>query len=206
MMFYPVFMTKFDQFELASMELLSKQPTILDVGGGGRFQKGMKKFESLFARCDYKTMDVSSDYSPDVVGDIHAIPLNDASIDGVICRSVLEHVERPWDAVREMHRIVKPGGFVFIQVPSTYPYHARIGHGAYPDYWRFFESSLRLMLQDFHEVTIVKHGGWFFAMSAFMPFQSRLRWLFDPLAHFFDFVFRTERRTTTRFLSVMAKK
>lgn len=131
----------------------------------------MKKFASLFTHCEYKTFDVSADYHPDVVGDIHAIPMPDQSVDGIICRSVLEHVERLWDAIRQMHRILKSGGFMFIQVPSTYPYHARKGSGAYPDYWRFFESSLRLMTQDFSEVNVVKHGGWFFAMSAFFPLR-----------------------------------
>ncbi len=90
------------------MRRLSQLPVILDVGGGTRFMKGMKKYESWFSNCEYKTLDVSSAYGPDIVGDIHTIPLSDASIDGVICRSVLEHVERPADAVREIWRILKP--------------------------------------------------------------------------------------------------
>jgi len=166
----------------------------------------MKKYETLFAKCDYKTLDVSKDYNPDIVGDIHAIPLADASVDGVMCRSVLEHVERPADAIREMYRVLKPGGLAFIQVPSTYPYHARTGFGAYPDYWRFFDSTLRMLMKDFSEVTVQKHGGWFLAMSFFVPGQTYLRWLLNPLASFGDWVFQTDKKTTTAFLSVLAKK
>ncbi len=200
-------MTNFEQFERYIMQQIAKPGAlILVVGVGGRFQKGMKQFESLFVACDYKTLDVSADYNPDVVGDIHAIPLPDASVDAIICRSVLEHVERPWDACKEMHRILKPGGQVFIQVPSVYPYHARTGHGAYPDYWRFFESSLRLMLQHFSQVTVVKHGGWFRLMFFFMPGQARLRPLLDPVISAFDRWFKTERRSNTAFFSVLAKK
>lgn len=197
----------FEQFESEAMKTMaSRCKAILDVGGGTRFMKGMKKYESLFALCDYKTLDVSVDYHPDIVGDIHAIPLPDASVDGVMCRSVLEHVERPADALKEMYRILKPGGLVFIQVPSTYPYHARTGFGGYPDYWRFFESSIRLIMKDFSEVTVQKRGGWFQAMSYFFPGQTRLRWVLDPLARLFDWVFQTEKKTTTSFLNVLAKK
>ncbi len=196
----------FDTFERQAMQRISQGRVILDVGGGTRFMKGMKKFELLFAACDYKTLDVSADYGPDVVGDIHAIPLSENSVDGVICRSVLEHVERPWDAVREIHRILKPGGLAFIQVPSIYPYHARKGVGAYPDYWRFFEDSLRLMFRDFSDIQIQKHGGWFQVMSNFMPLQAKMRWLLDPLAHMLDMTFRTYAKTNTAFYSVLVQK
>jgi SAM-dependent methyltransferase len=196
----------FEKFEEESMKRLAQGKIILDVGGGSRFQKGMKKFEALFKACDYKTLDVAADYGPDIVGDIHSIPLPDASVDGVVCRSVLEHVERPWDAMREIKRILKPGGHAFIQVPSTYPYHARIGSGAYPDYWRFFDSTIRLMSDGFETVQIQKHGGWFQAMSRFLPLQAKLRWLLDPAAHLLDSLFRTEAKNTTSFYSVFLQK
>jgi ubiquinone/menaquinone biosynthesis C-methylase UbiE len=188
------------------MQLLSKRQVILDVGGGSRFMKGMKKFEPLFTNVEYKTLDVSADYKPDIVGDIHALPIPDNSIDGIICRSVLEHVERPAQAVKEMHRVLKPGGLLFIQVPSTYPYHARTGFGGYPDYWRFFEGTLRHMCQDFSDVKVQRHGGWFLAMSFFMPLQSKLRWALDPLSNIFDHLFRTDKKSTTAFYSVLATK
>ncbi len=197
----------FERFEDACMRQMAAEcHRILDVGGGTRFMKGMKKFEPLFTNVQYQTLDVSADYHPDLIGDIHAIPLADASVDGVMCRSVLEHVERPADAVREMYRILRPGGLGFIQVPSIYPYHARKGFGAYPDYWRFFEDSLRLMFKDFSSITIQKHGGWFAAMSFFLPGQARWQWFLRPVSHVFDTVFKTERKTTTPFYSVLVKK
>lgn len=199
-------MNTYQAFEVSVMRLLSKKETILDVGGGSRFMKGMKRYEPWFADVDYKTLDVSPDYGPDIVGDIHRIPLADASVDGVICRSVLEHVEDPRTAIREMNRILKPGGSLFLQVPSLYPYHARTGRGAYPDYWRFFEDSLRLMLADFSSVEIVKHGGWFRILSYLMPGQAKIRWILDPLVDALDRVFRTDRRTNTALYAVHAIK
>jgi ubiquinone/menaquinone biosynthesis C-methylase UbiE len=197
----------FEEFETQAMQRMAQEcKTILDVGGGTRFMKRMQVFETLFANTDYKTLDISADYKPDIVGDIHRIPLADNSVDGVMCRSVLEHVERPADAVKEMHRILRPGGLAFIQVPSTYPYHARTGFGAYPDYWRFFDDTLKLLFAEFSEVKIQKHGGWFAAMSFFAPMQVRFQWFLKPVSGFLDQLFGTNRRTTTPFYSVLAKK
>ncbi len=188
------------------MRLLSQGRAVVDVGGGSRFMKGMKKYEPLFAYCRYFTLDASAFYRPGVVGDIHRLPLATASVDGLLCRSVLEHVDRPWDACREIHRVLRPGGLAFLVVPSIYPDHARHGDGAYPDHWRFFESSIRLMLRPFSEVTVQKHGGWFQAMSNFLPFQARMRGPLDLASRLLDAAFRTSRRRTTPLFSALARK
>jgi ubiquinone/menaquinone biosynthesis C-methylase UbiE len=53
-------------------------------------------------------------------GDIHALPFPDASFDAVICSSVLYHqwVSDIEGAVREMRRVLRPGGLVLINVPA----------------------------------------------------------------------------------------
>ena len=53
-------------------------------------------------------------------GDIHALPLPDASFDAVICSSVLYHqwVSDVEGAVREMRRVLRPGGVLLINVPA----------------------------------------------------------------------------------------
>jgi len=197
---------EYARFESECMQRLAACRVVLDVGGGSRFQKGMSQYKDLFQQVDYKTFDVSSDFSPDLVGDIHAIPLPDESVDGIICRSVLEHVDHPGIAIQEMYRILKPGGLLFIQVPSIYPYHARTGHGAYPDYWRFFESTMRLLLKDFAHVEIKKQGGWFYAMLLFLPWQVKLRPVLEPVANAFDRLFGTTKKTTTAMLACFANK
>lgn len=188
----------------SSIARIAKEKIVLDAGGGTRFGKWMKQYESLFKDCDYRTFDFDSSTDADVVGDIHAIPLADASVDAIICSSVLEHVRDPLSAMEELRRILKPGGKIFFYVPSTYPYHAHKGH--YPDYWRFFDDTIRILFKEFSSVEIVKRGGYFLALSFFVPLQHRLRRILTPLADFLDDAFETNKRSTTAGYYVFAVK
>ncbi len=46
------------------------------------------------------------------------LPLDDASVDAAVAVEVVEHVENPRALVREMARIVKPGGVVLLTTPN----------------------------------------------------------------------------------------
>jgi SAM-dependent methyltransferase len=70
--------------------------------------------------------------------------LADGSYDYVVCTEVLEHTLRPFDAIKEIRRILKPGGLLFMTVPFNF----RI-HGPLPDCWRFTEHGLRAILEGF---------------------------------------------------------
>jgi len=50
-----------------------------------------------------------------VTGDAHAMPCRSGVFDVVYCRYVLEHVADPPGVLREIRRVLKPGGEVFIQ-------------------------------------------------------------------------------------------
>lgn len=178
-----------------AMKRVSRQRIVLDLGGGSRFDKWLREYEPLFAAADYRTMDYDASTRPDVVGDIHAIPLGDASVDAVICSSVLEHVRDPEGAMKEIRRILAPGGVLFLYVPSIYPYHPR--KGAYPDNWRFFEDTVRMLLDGFESIEIEKRGGYFLALSFFVPFGSKFRRFLTWIAGGLDGLFGTKRKTTT---------
>lgn len=49
--------------------------------------------------------------------DIRAIPCRDSLWDVVICSHVLEHVREDEKAIRELLRVVRPGGVVLLLVP-----------------------------------------------------------------------------------------
>lgn len=79
--------------------------------------------------------------------DIHDLDFEDESFDAVVCESILEHVPYPQKAISELHRVLKPGGEIWVQLPFLYPYHE-----APKDYWRVTPDGLRIWMKDFKEV------------------------------------------------------
>ncbi len=51
--------------------------------------------------------------------DITAIPYPDGSFDAILCNHVLEHVPEDKKAMREIYRVLKPGGWAILQVPFS---------------------------------------------------------------------------------------
>jgi SAM-dependent methyltransferase len=72
----------------------------------------------------------------DIVSDITEIPVENNSYDAILCTEVIEHVPNPIDAVKEMGRILKPGGTIIISSPffslsHFAPYHFYSGFNKY---------------------------------------------------------------------------
>jgi ubiquinone/menaquinone biosynthesis C-methylase UbiE len=53
-----------------------------------------------------------------VLGDIEDMPFTDASFSTVVCTEVLEHVPHPDQALREIRRVLRPGGALIGSVPA----------------------------------------------------------------------------------------
>jgi len=105
---------------------------LLDVGCG------VKPYHPYFA--PYVTEHVGVDIgnpNADLEGPIEDIPAEDASFDVVLCTQVLEHCLDPAAAVRELHRVTKPGGRVLLSTHGVYVYHP-----APTDLWRWTHAGL----------------------------------------------------------------
>lgn len=195
---------KSDSFITRSITKIATKHKILAVGGGEPFTKWLEKYKPLFIDNDYQTFDYDASTGAHVVGDIHAIPVSDNAYDATICSSVLEHVRDPLTAMKEMYRILKPGGYLFFYVPSIYPYHARKGH--YPDVWRFFDDTIHILFDKFSSYEVEKRGGYFLALSFFIPMQHKLRKILTLSATFLDKMFQTDKKNTTAGYYVFAIK
>jgi SAM-dependent methyltransferase len=99
------------------------------------------------------------DYQMDVC---HMDQFEDASFDAVWCNAVLEHVRDPFGAARELARVTKPGGEIWIEVPFVQPYHPTgILHTHGGDFWRFTPEGLRELFPDFESLALgsIDEGG-----------------------------------------------
>ena len=68
---------------------------------------------------DYLTGDLLSPIA-DLHFDLHSIPLDDNRFDVVFCNHVMEHVDDAIQCMKELHRVMKPGGWGIMQVPQDH--------------------------------------------------------------------------------------
>ena len=76
------------------------------------FYRKFKKMSNL----DYITGDLNSPLA-EIKLDIHKMPFADNEFDVIFANHVLEHVEDDIQAMKEIYRIIKPGGWTVLQVP-----------------------------------------------------------------------------------------
>jgi len=94
---------------------------------------------------DYKTLDILEKVNPDIVADICDTELPKEDWDLIILSQTLEHIFDFRAAIKECHRLIKPGGFLIIDCPFVYPYH---GTNGYDDYWRISHTALKILLEE----------------------------------------------------------
>jgi ubiquinone/menaquinone biosynthesis C-methylase UbiE len=119
------------------------RPTkVLDVGS---YDAGLGTYRPLLECYDtitYHGLDISEGAGVDIVSeDPYNWPLQDNSYDLVISGQCLEHVEAPWLWIKEVYRVCKPGGLVFIIAPWT------CGEHRYPvDCWRILPDGMKYLV------------------------------------------------------------
>jgi SAM-dependent methyltransferase len=148
---------------------------ILDAGAGeGRYRS---HFEHLrYVGIDLAVGDPSWDYSAlDVAGDLLKLPFADQSFDLALCLEVLEHIREPQQMLRELYRVLRPGGRLYFSVPMSWHQHQK-PH----DYYRYTSFGLRYLLDQagFNVEALEPTGGYFWFLS--IQFQMLSVWVFPP--------------------------
>ena len=93
----------------------SRSLKVLHIAPEQCFYPTFKKQKNL----DYTTADLESPIA-DLHFDLHDIPLEDNTYDVIFCNHVLEHVESDITCMKELYRVMKPGGWGIFQVPIDY--------------------------------------------------------------------------------------
>ncbi len=63
------------------------------------------------------------DVRADILSDADVPQLKSLGANSILCCNLLEHVNEPKRVAERCLEIVQPGGFVFVTVPFSYPYH-----------------------------------------------------------------------------------
>jgi SAM-dependent methyltransferase len=94
---------------------------VLDAGAGEAPYRPMLA-HTRYESADFEKLDKR--YAPSTyVCDLGAIPVEDNRFDFVLLNQVLEHLPEPEHVLKELHRVLKPGGKMICTAPLFYEEH-----------------------------------------------------------------------------------
>jgi ubiquinone/menaquinone biosynthesis C-methylase UbiE len=96
--------------------LMEKFPDLKCIGLDPHIESLDKAFEGL------KFLEsISNTKTNFLSGSAYSLPFSDDSFDLVVCSEVLEHLHDYKDAIKEINRVLKPGGQFLASVPAEFP-------------------------------------------------------------------------------------
>lgn len=147
----------------------SAQHQVLDIGCG------YKPYQHFFP-CRYVGADPLPAVHPDIVCPAWRVPCPDQFFEGIILNQSLEHILRPAATIKEVYRLLKPGGYLIITAPQTMKNHSvaipstdapfqNFDRQAQPywqnDFFRFTKYGLISLCRRFSIIDIYETTGYF---------------------------------------------
>jgi SAM-dependent methyltransferase len=119
---------------------LAQNSLVLDAGSGDQ------RYKSKFAHCRYESSDfekVDKRYAQSTYTcDLKKIPVGDGRFDAVVFTQVMEHLPDPGAVLKELHRVLIPGGRIFYTGPFWYEEHEQ----PY-DFYRYTQFAVRHLFE-----------------------------------------------------------
>jgi SAM-dependent methyltransferase len=130
-----------DKYLLISFQKYA-QGKLLDIGCGDKPYKDLcSPYVAEHIGVDHKgTLHDKSEI--DLFGTAYNIPVDDGFFDTALCTAVLEHLEEPSIAIKETHRVLKPGGYAIYTVPLFWHLHEEPR-----DFYRYTKYGLKYLFE-----------------------------------------------------------
>jgi SAM-dependent methyltransferase len=140
----------------------------------------------------------------DVITDAECLPFPANLFDRIECDAVLEHVRCPEQVIREIKRVLAPGGYAHLVTPFCHPFHEHPR-----DYRRFTLDGLKLLIGS--DLMVVAEGWrtgptatllvfWIEYVKLWLPWRAwrgavhlGLGWLLSPF-RYLDYLFLRSSR------------
>jgi len=165
--------------ELAAMAARHFRGKLVDIGCGTKpYRKMMGRFVEQHVGVDHR----GSFHDPskvDLFGTAYQVPADSGLFDSALCTSVLEHLEEPEQAIRECHRLLKPGGVAIYSMPFIWHLHEEPR-----DFYRYTKYGLAHLFEKsgFEVIEIKALSGFFTTFGTLLAYyvmrlnRGILRW------------------------------
>jgi SAM-dependent methyltransferase len=161
------------------VDYLHNRPPVdfLEVGGGFLSAEDRKNKMAWLNIKQYVNLDILLHLKPDLIATTLHLPFKDMTFDAASCLVVLEYVEEPGNALRDIYRVLRPGGVLLTVTPFLWEFHPSPN-----DFFRYTHEGMISLMQKagFREIQNdhQTYSGLFYMLSL-MTFFSR------PTKHLF---------------------
>lgn len=129
-------------FEAYATQHFEPDMRVLEIGPDVRPSRYERSVQARLRNVRWEAADIAG--SPDhLMADEYSIPVPDGTFDAVVAGQVIEHVRKVWLWMREVARVVRPGGLVVIIAPVSWPFHE-----APVDCWRIYPEAMRTLADE----------------------------------------------------------
>ena len=186
--------------------------TVLDVGAGQQRNKQFCRHLKYISQdfCQFEGSDqgavglVTESWdtsSIDIVSDITNIPLDKGSIDVVLCTEVFEHIPDPVMAMKEILRILKPGGHLLVTAPASSFAHMTpyFFYSGFSRFW--YQHHLSTSCTNLEILRLGSPASFvaqeLIRIPSLLPLSTELKLIFKMLLYPIIFLLRTSERYIT---------
>lgn len=143
-----------DKWQDYLIELANKNHwKVLEIGS--REVTGVSLMRKRLVSAEYVGFDFYTGNNVDVIGDVHKLSsyFNGEKFDLIFSSACFEHFAMPWIASQEMVKLLKMGGYIFVETHYSYSSHERPWH-----YFQFSEKALEVLFNREMGIECVEKG------------------------------------------------